>query len=89
MMIRGGHLSGRKAVMSRALLALALGFALGGGPPLQWAYSLADALLSATSYHGAIFDPNGSPSNSDHGGVFDPNGSQSNSDYGNTWDPNE
>lgn len=74
--------------MSRALLALALGFALGGGPPLQWAYSLAEVLLSATSYYGSHFDPNGSPSNSDNGGIFDPNGSQSNSDYGGHFDPN-
>lgn len=60
--------------MSRALLALALGFALGGGPSLQWAYSLAGVLQSATSNYGSIFDPNGSQSNSDYGGHFDPNG---------------
>lgn len=74
--------------MSRALLALALGFALGGGPPLQWAYSLAEVLLSATSYYGGSFDPDGSPSNTDYGGRWDPDGLQSNPDYGNTWDPN-
>jgi hypothetical protein len=74
--------------MSRALLALALGFALGGGPPLHWAYSLAEVLLSATSHHGAIFDPNGSPSNTDYGGTFDPDGLQSNPDYGGHFDPN-
>jgi hypothetical protein len=83
-----GHLSGRKAVMSRALLALALGFALGGGPPLQWAYSLAGVLQSATSDYGSIWDPNGSPSNPDYGGSFDPDGSQSDSDYGGSFDPN-
>lgn len=60
--------------MSRALLALALGFALGGGLPFQWAYSLAGVLQSATSNYGSIWDPNGSQSNPDHGGVFDPNG---------------
>ena len=74
--------------MSRALLALALGFALGGGPSLQWAYSLAGALLSATSHYGGRWDPDGSQSNTDYGGTFDPDGLQSNSDYGNTWDPN-
>ena len=58
--------------MSRALLALALGFAL-GGPPLQWASSLVEVVLSATS---------------DYGGSWDPNGGQSDPDYGSTWDPN-
>jgi hypothetical protein len=59
--------------MSRALLALALGFALGGGP-LQWASSFVEVLLSATSDYGGTFDPDGGQSNPDHGGVFDPNG---------------
>ena len=58
--------------MSRALLALALGFALGGSP-LQWASSLVEVVLSATS---------------DYDNTWDPNGGQSNTDYGNTWDPN-
>lgn len=73
--------------MSRALLALALGFALGGGPSLQWAYSLA-GVLSGTSDYGNHSDPDGSPSNPDYGGSFDPDGLQSNPDYGGSWDPN-
>lgn len=60
--------------MSRALLALALGFVLGGGPPLQWGYSFVKVLLSATSEYGSHFDPNGSQSNPDYGNTFDPNG---------------
>lgn len=72
--------------MSRALLALALGFALGGGSPLQWAYDL--VLLSATSDYGSHFDPDGLQSNPDYGNTWDPNGSQSNPDYGGTFDPN-
>ena len=67
------HLSGRKAVMSRALLVLGLALSL-GGPPLQWASSLVEVLLSATSDHGGVFDPNGSQPTSDYGGHFDPNG---------------
>lgn len=59
--------------MSRALLALALGLAL-GGPPLQWASSLVEVLLSGTSEYGNTFDPNGSQANSDYGNQFDPNG---------------
>jgi hypothetical protein len=73
--------------MSRALLALALGFAL-GGPPLQWASNFVEVLLSATSDYGSHFDPNGSQPNPDYGSSFDPNGSQANSDHGNTFDPN-
>jgi hypothetical protein len=57
--------------MSRALLALALGFALGGSP-LQWASSFVKVVLSATS---------------DYGSTWDPNGGQPTSDYGSTWDP--
>ncbi|HKH47417.1 MAG TPA: hypothetical protein VKM72_22395 [Thermoanaerobaculia bacterium] len=68
--------------MSRALLALALGFAL-GGPPLQWASSLVEVVL-----YGSTFDPNGSQSNPDYGSHFDPDGSQSNPDYGSQFDPN-
>lgn len=60
--------------MSRALLALALGFVLGGAPPLQWASSFVEVLLSATSDYGSTWDPNGSQSNSDYGSHFDPNG---------------
>lgn len=60
--------------MSRALLALALGFVLGGGPPFQWGDSFFQVVMAATSEYGSIWDPNGSQSNPDHGGVFDPNG---------------
>ena len=73
--------------MSRALLALALGFAL-GGPPLQWASSLVEVLLSTTSDHGNTFDPNGSQPDPEYGGTSDPNGSETNSDYGSVFDPN-
>lgn len=76
--------------MSRALLALVLGLAL-GGPPLQWASSLVEVVLSGTqtnSDYGSTWDPNGSQSDPDYGGSWDPNGSQSNSDHGNTFDPN-
>jgi len=59
--------------MSRALLALALGFALGGGP-LQWASSLVEVVLSATSDYGSSWDPNGGQSDPDYGSIFDPNG---------------
>jgi hypothetical protein len=62
--------------MSRALLALALGFALGGGP-LQWASSFVEVLLSgsqATVDYGSIWDPNGSQATTDYGSSFDPNG---------------
>ena len=59
--------------MSRALLALALGFAL-GGPPLQWASSLVEVVLSTTSDYGGTFDPNGGQSDPDYGSSFDPNG---------------
>jgi hypothetical protein len=61
--------------MSRALLALALGFALGGGP-LQWASSFVEVLLS------------GSQTATDYGSHFDPNGSQATTDYGSSFDPN-
>lgn len=73
--------------MSRALLALALGFALGGGPPLQWASSLVQVLMAATSEYGSQFDPNGAQADSDYGSHFDPDGSETNSDYGNHFDP--
>lgn len=53
--------------MSRALAALALSLALGGSP-LQWASSLVEALLSATS------DSNGSQPAPDYGSTWDPNG---------------
>ena len=59
--------------MSRALAVLALSFAL-GGPPLHWASSLVEVLLSATSEYGNTFDPNGSQPTSDFGSQFDPNG---------------
>jgi hypothetical protein len=59
--------------MSRVLVILGLALAL-GGPPLQWASSLIEAVLSATS---------------DYGNTFDPDGSQTpTSDYGSQWDPN-
>lgn len=74
--------------MSRALLALALGFALGGGPPLQWASSFVQVLMAATSEYGSQFDPNGAEADSDYGGTFDPNGAETNSDYGSIFDPN-
>ncbi len=61
--------------MSRALVALVLSFALSGSPPLQWAASLIEAVLSASA----------SP---DYGSQWDPNGSQPTSDYGGQWDPN-
>ena len=87
--------------MSRALLALALGFAL-SGPPLQWASSLVEALLSGTPAdsqgdpgsgqsnpdYGSHWDPNGGQSNPDYGNHWDPNGAESNPDYGGHWDPN-
>ena len=62
--------------MSRALAALALAFALGGGPPLQWAAGLVNAVLSASTQadYGSSWDPDGSESGSDYGNHFDPNG---------------
>jgi hypothetical protein len=84
--------------MSRALLALALGFALGGGPPLQWASGIVEVLLYGSSFdpngsqanpdYGSTWDPDGFQANPDYGGSFDPNGTQSTSDYGNHFDPN-
>lgn len=71
--------------MSRALLALALGFALGGGLPLQWAAGLVNAALAASEY-GSQWDPNGSQADSDYGSRWDPNGAEP--DYGGRWDPN-
>ena len=61
--------------MSRALIALALGLSL-GGPPLQWASSLVEVMLS------------GSSAGSDYGSQWDPDGAPPNSDYGSHWDPN-
>jgi hypothetical protein len=64
--------------MSRLLLALALGFAL-GGPPLQsWIVGLFEAA-------GSQFDPDGGAS-ADAGNRFDPNGGAS-ADAGNIFDP--
>lgn len=59
--------------MSRAFLVLGLALTL-GGPPLQWASSLFEVLLSATSANANTFDPDGSRPTSDYGGTFDPNG---------------
>jgi hypothetical protein len=68
--------------MSRLLLVLALGWAL-GGPPLQWAAGLLGvAVASSETDAGNRFDPNGRP-DADAGGQFDPNG-----DAGNQFDPN-
>jgi hypothetical protein len=62
--------------MSRALVALALSFALGGNAPFQWAAALVNAVLSASASteDGGHEDPNGDQSNSDYGSIFDPNG---------------
>jgi hypothetical protein len=59
--------------MSRALAVLALALAL-GGPPLQWASSLVEVLLSATQDSGSQENSNGAPPTSDYGGQWDPNG---------------
>jgi hypothetical protein len=61
--------------MSRALLALALGLAL-GGPPFQWASSLVEVLLS------------GSQPNPEYGSSWDPNGGQEDPEYSSHFDPN-
>jgi hypothetical protein len=58
--------------MSRALLALALGLALGGSP-LQWASSFVEVMLSATQDSGSQENPNGGPT-SDYGSTWDPDG---------------
>lgn len=63
--------------MSRILLALALGLAL-GGPPLQWAAGLFEAA-------GSQWDPNGA-AGTDAGGRWDPNGAAG-TDAGGQWDP--
>ena len=69
--------------MSRLLLALALGWTL-GGPPLQWAAGLFEVAVaaSADTDAGSIFDPNGQPG-ADAGNQFDPDG-----DAGSIFDPN-
>jgi hypothetical protein len=73
--------------MSRILLALALGLAL-GGPPLQtWVAGVFEAALAtaADTDAGNIFDPNGGAT-ADAGSQFDPNGGAS-ADAGNQFDP--
>jgi hypothetical protein len=65
--------------MSRLLLALALGFAL-GGPPLQ------SGVVGLFEAAGGIFDPNGG-AGADAGGQFDPDGG-ANADAGGRFDPN-
>jgi hypothetical protein len=73
--------------MSRILLALALGLAL-GGPPLQsWVAGLFEAALAtaADTDAGGQFDPNGGATG-DAGNRFDPNGGVS-ADAGNIFDP--
>jgi hypothetical protein len=73
--------------MSRILLALALGVAL-GGPPLQsWVTGLFDAAVAsaADTDAGGRFDPNGGAT-ADAGGQFDPDGGAS-ADAGSRFDP--
>jgi len=65
--------------MSRLLLALALGFAL-GGPPLQ------SGVVGLFEAAGSIFDPDGG-ARADAGNQFDPDGGAS-ADAGNIFDPN-
>jgi hypothetical protein len=68
--------------MSRLLLALALGWTL-GGPPLQWAAGLFGvAVAGSETDAGSQFDPDGRPG-ADAGNIFDPNG-----DAGSIFDPN-
>ena len=68
--------------MSRLLLLLALGWAL-GGPPLQWAAGLFEVAVAASDTDaGSIFDPDGQPG-ADAGSQFDPDG-----DAGSIFDPN-
>lgn len=72
--------------MSRLLLLLALGWAL-GGPPLQWAAELFGvAAAESDTDAGNIFDPNGQPG-TNAGGRFDPDGGDE-TDAGNRFDPN-
>jgi hypothetical protein len=74
--------------MSRILLVLALGLAL-GGPPLQsWVVGVFEAALAtaADTDAGSIFDPNGGAT-ADAGNRFDPDGGAS-ADAGNIFDPN-
>ena len=59
--------------MSRALVALALGLAL-GGPPLQWASSLVEILLSTAQDSGSQENPTEGQPISDYGSHWDPNG---------------
>lgn len=67
--------------MSRLLLLLALGWAL-GGPPLQWATGLFGVTAASSDTDaGNIFDPDGKPG-ADAGNQFDPDG-----DAGNRFDP--
>ena len=71
--------------MSRLFWMLALGAAL-GGPPLQWASGLFEAVV-AGSDAGGRFDPNGDAgAETDAGSRFDPNG-QAETDAGNRFDP--
>jgi hypothetical protein len=82
------RLSERKVGMSRALLALALGLAL-GSPPLQsWAAGLVEVVLAAAegTDAGGRFDPDGG-ANTNVGSIFDPNGG-ADTDAGNGFDPN-
>jgi len=72
--------------MSRLLLLLALGWAL-GGTPLQWAAGLFEVAVAASDTDaGSIFDPDGQP-RPNAGGQFDPNGSDD-TDAGSRFDPN-
>jgi hypothetical protein len=72
--------------MSRLLLLLTLGWAL-GGPPLQWAAGLFGvAAASSDTDAGGIFDPDGRPG-ANAGNQFDPNGGDE-TDAGNIFDPN-
>jgi hypothetical protein len=74
--------------MSRALLALALGLAL-GSPPLQsWAAALVAAVLAPEpgADVGGQFDPDGG-ADADVGNQFDPDGG-SDTDVGSQFDPN-
>ena len=71
--------------MSRLLLLLALGWAL-GGPPLQLAAGLFGvAAASSETDAGSIFDPDGRPG-ADAGNIFDPDGGDD-TDAGGRFDP--
>jgi hypothetical protein len=75
--------------MSRVLLALALGLALGGGPALQVAADLFAVAWSASAAPdaGGSWDPNGGGPQPNAGSSWDPDGGAQ-SDAGSKWDPN-